>query len=357
MKKPIIIAFALIFALFGLGSGIAIYHLITTTENLRHLISLHEIDDIRQELSFGLQKIENYSFSSADFFARHLDEIADKAEIVDNALERCHECHHEPAVQAELAMVGEMINEYQRQLSYLITTASDNKRRRDLQLRVANQGNAIHDQVQDMGARAAKTLTIKTSLVMQNIDRSHMILAATLALTFLVALVIVRILTGLITRPINELLTAANKITNGELGYQSGYQGRAEFKSLIATFNQMSESLALKEQKIKDNLDKLSHLNFMTLPLHSAKDTTIIFNYLRSGINTLLKVDYVGILLAEEENGQLAVKEKLTQQDIADRVGSSREMVSRILKDLKAGGYISIENKQITIKEKLPHNW
>jgi CRP/FNR family cyclic AMP-dependent transcriptional regulator len=61
--------------------------------------------------------------------------------------------------------------------------------------------------------------------------------------------------------------------------------------------------------------------------------------------------------LAEEENGQLAVKEKLTQQDIADRVGSSREMVSRILKDLKAGGYITIENKQITIKEKLPHNW
>jgi len=303
MKKPIIIAFALIFALFGLGSGVAIYHLITTTDNLRHLISLHEIDDIRQELSFSLQKIENYSFSSADFFAGHLDEIADTAKIVDNALERCHECHHEPAVRAELALVGERINEYQRQLSYLITTASEGKRRRDLQLRVVSQGNAIHDQIQNMSARAAKTLTIKTSVVMQNIDRSYMILAATFALTFLVALVIFRILSGFITRPINELLTAANKITKGELGYQSSYQGRAEFKSLIASFNQMSESLALKQQKIKDNLDKLSHLNFMTLPLPSAQDTTTIFNYLRSGINTLLEVDYVGILLAAEENG------------------------------------------------------
>ncbi len=116
------------------------------------------------------------------------------------------------------------------------------------------------------------------------------------------SVVISRILTGLITKPIKELLTATNKITNGEFGYQTDYQGSAEFKSLIATFNEMSGSLARKEKKIQDNLDKLSHLNLMTLPLHSAQNTIIILNYLRSGINALLKVDHVGILLAEEEN-------------------------------------------------------
>jgi CRP/FNR family cyclic AMP-dependent transcriptional regulator len=61
--------------------------------------------------------------------------------------------------------------------------------------------------------------------------------------------------------------------------------------------------------------------------------------------------------LAEPEDGQLVVKEKLTHQDIADRVGSSREMVSRILKDLKTGGYVSIQDKRITIKEKIPQHW
>ncbi len=61
--------------------------------------------------------------------------------------------------------------------------------------------------------------------------------------------------------------------------------------------------------------------------------------------------------LAEDENGQLIVKEKLTHQDIADRVGSSREMITRILKDLKAGGYIEIEDRHITIKGTLPHGW
>ncbi len=61
--------------------------------------------------------------------------------------------------------------------------------------------------------------------------------------------------------------------------------------------------------------------------------------------------------LAEPDDGQLVVREKLTQQDIADRVGSSREMVSRILKDLKTGGYIKIQDKRILIKEKIPHHW
>ena len=58
-----------------------------------------------------------------------------------------------------------------------------------------------------------------------------------------------------------------------------------------------------------------------------------------------------------DEVGEKLVTEKLTQQDIASRVGATREMVHRILKELKAGGYISIEGKHITIEKKLPPGW
>jgi CRP/FNR family cyclic AMP-dependent transcriptional regulator len=58
-----------------------------------------------------------------------------------------------------------------------------------------------------------------------------------------------------------------------------------------------------------------------------------------------------------EQVGDKLVTEKLTQQDIALRVGATREMVHRILKELKTGGYISIEGKQITIEKKLPPGW
>lgn len=61
--------------------------------------------------------------------------------------------------------------------------------------------------------------------------------------------------------------------------------------------------------------------------------------------------------LAKDEGGKLVVPEKMTQQDIADRVGASRDMISRIFKDLTIGGYVTIENRTITIHRKPPARW
>ena len=59
--------------------------------------------------------------------------------------------------------------------------------------------------------------------------------------------------------------------------------------------------------------------------------------------------------LAEERgDGTLFIPDKLTQQDIADRVGASREMVARILKDLTIGEYIRFEGRHIIINTRLP---
>jgi CRP/FNR family cyclic AMP-dependent transcriptional regulator len=61
--------------------------------------------------------------------------------------------------------------------------------------------------------------------------------------------------------------------------------------------------------------------------------------------------------LAVEHDGRLQIPEKLTQQEIAERVGASRDMVSRIFRDLTAGGYIKVENRIITITKKPPARW
>ena len=63
------------------------------------------------------------------------------------------------------------------------------------------------------------------------------------------------------------------------------------------------------------------------------------------------------LALAVEREGRIIVPERLTQQDIAERVGASRDMISRLLKDLVAGGYLVIQNHMITILKKPPHGW
>ena len=48
---------------------------------------------------------------------------------------------------------------------------------------------------------------------------------------------------------------------------------------------------------------------------------------------------------------------KLTQQDIADHVGASREMVSRIFKELTRGGYVALVGGRIRLLRTPPAAW
>lgn len=64
----------------------------------------------------------------------------------------------------------------------------------------------------------------------------------------------------------------------------------------------------------------------------------------------------------EGEQGPASVQapvqlNQITHQQIASRVGASREMVSRLLKDLEKGGYVELGIKRITLKKKLPARW
>jgi CRP/FNR family cyclic AMP-dependent transcriptional regulator len=61
--------------------------------------------------------------------------------------------------------------------------------------------------------------------------------------------------------------------------------------------------------------------------------------------------------MATEKDGKLVIAEKLSKRDIANRVGATREMASRVFRELVSSGYISLENKRITIAKRLPQLW
>ena len=62
-------------------------------------------------------------------------------------------------------------------------------------------------------------------------------------------------------------------------------------------------------------------------------------------------------LATPQEDGTKRITERLTHQEIASRTGCSREMVSRILKDLENGGYVRMENRRIVLMQTLPARW
>ena len=56
-------------------------------------------------------------------------------------------------------------------------------------------------------------------------------------------------------------------------------------------------------------------------------------------------------------DGSRHIPERLTHAEIAARVGCSREMVSRLLKDLEKGGYITLDGRGLTLLRPLPTGW
>ena len=55
--------------------------------------------------------------------------------------------------------------------------------------------------------------------------------------------------------------------------------------------------------------------------------------------------------------GERVILRPITHQDIANRVGSSREMVSRLLKEMEKAGYIALGVKRIELLKKPPAHW
>lgn len=113
-------------------------------------------------------------------------------------------------------------------------------------------------------------------------------------------------------------------------------------------------------------LTKQSFLKFVSdypeITLTMMRDLAKRVADLADEVSSLALLDVYGrtVKLLNEnarEEGDRLITDRFTHQEIANRVGSSREMVSKILKDLRVGGYISVEQKRFILNRELPARW
>lgn len=95
------------------------------------------------------------------------------------------------------------------------------------------------------------------------------------------------------------------------------------------------------------------------IALRMMKGLTNRLRDLTDEVKSLALMDVYGriartlLKLAEEHDGQLLISQ-LSRKDLANMVGSSREMVSRVLRELERKGHIKIKGKSITLCDRLP---
>jgi len=159
--------------------------------------------------------------------------------------------------------------------------------------------------------------------------------------------------------------------------YLSDEHGKELILSIKGPGNYFGE-LALDENLRSASVMTLEPSQFAVLPraefktfvlLHAEVAMRLFQNLARvargmnDNVRSLAMMDVYGrvarmlLELAVEKDGKMIIPERLTQKDIASRVGASREMINRILRDLTVGGYVSVDSGHITINKAPPARW
>jgi CRP/FNR family cyclic AMP-dependent transcriptional regulator len=111
-----------------------------------------------------------------------------------------------------------------------------------------------------------------------------------------------------------------------------------------------------------------------TLEVHLREDPAFAFELLNKvirrarsatmGLRQIALNDVYGRLkalleeLAElQVDGTAVIRERLTHKDLAQRLGCTREMVSRVMKSLLDGGYVVMDSDRLLLAKALPVRW
>ncbi|MBU0676045.1 MAG: EAL domain-containing protein [Proteobacteria bacterium] len=243
MKKKILAALFLLFLIFSAGAVLSIYYISNTTTTLNRLITLHQIEDLRQHLIISIQTTQSDLYTVKTLLANKVDTIVDNITKLEDAANTCGDCHHEPEVERGLNEISTLILSYQNALSYYITSSANRERIEKLKLDTAEIGNKLLNLTSNMSMMASQKLAIATQGVMDKIKHVRMILYFTLAITFILGVLISIILIRSITRPIEKLVMATRAISDGDLTYEVDVDDSTEFGELARHFNEMSHAL------------------------------------------------------------------------------------------------------------------
>lgn len=301
MKKKIILSLFFLFLLFTMGAVMTMFYILRVTTRLDTLITLHQVEILRQDLVINVQTVQSHLYTLGTSFGKELDVIVENVATLDNAVQKCSGCHHSPEITSKIKIIQDLTEQYKEALSTFITTTAGRERVERLQIVAANIGNMILAKTQEMAIIANQRLNDKTIAAIKDVSSSRIILIVTLLLCFFIALAIAASLTREVTEPVSELLKATRKIKTGELGYTTSYAGKDEFKELLESFNDMSITLNENNKKIIQHLVRLSGLYRITLSFHAITNIEDIYKEVSYGIAELVEIEQCGVILLDKD--------------------------------------------------------
>jgi len=250
MKKRIIISLFALFAFLTAGTIIAIVYMASNASGLKNIIMLHEVEQLRRSLVISIQNVQTtlYTYNTPD--ASDLDFIVREVANLDQIAQKCTSCHHSPKLTEQIENVQSLVRDYEGHLSYYLTSSANPIRTFRLKTEAAHIGQRLIVMTEAMSHSATKSLTELSEDAMARVNNVMTILLITVAITFILGVMVAINLAKSITRPVHELVEATGKISSGQFGSTISFHDNTEFGELAEHFNTMSMT-------IKEGYDKI----------------------------------------------------------------------------------------------------
>ncbi|MEW6601674.1 MAG: PAS domain S-box protein, partial [Nitrospirota bacterium] len=256
MKKKIILSLFALLLFFSVGAVLGVKYISSTTSELKRLIELYQVEELRRSLIIDIQSVQADLLSVDTPFASELDAIVDNMLSLERSAEKCSSCHHPQNLADRIINMQSIMKDYQTSLSYFLTASSNSGRILQLKKDTVALGNKLIEETGHMSHSATTSLDEKTETAMANISYVKTILFATVIVTLLLSILVAIRLINSVTKPINALVNATRMITSGEYGTSIDVKDKTEFGELAEHFNAMSTGIKEAYENIKKEISE-----------------------------------------------------------------------------------------------------
>ena len=259
MRRKIILSLFALLVFMASGTVIAVLYMASNTSQLKNIIMLHEIEELRRSLIIKIQNVQTNLYTVKPDYSRDFDFIVNEASDLNETARKCSSCHHKPDLARQIETVQSRIKDYETSLSYYLTASANADRIAKLKLDSASIGSELIKLAEDMSHSATKNLAGLTVDTMKRMNHVTTILLITIVVTFILGILVSVNLARSITNPVNELVNATRMIGSGEYGSTIDYKDRTELGELAEHFNFMSVAIKDGYDKIQKEMTERQH--------------------------------------------------------------------------------------------------
>jgi two-component system, NtrC family, sensor histidine kinase AtoS len=252
MKKKIIIGMSLFSLLFMVGGVYIIYTVQRATSKLDKLITLHEVEILRENLSIGVKRVQADLSLQNTHYARGAYITVKNVRSMSQAADTCFGCHHSEKVMQRLTDLKSHIEQYKVAISRVLTLRAGPERVKIAQENAVRIGDDLTRKIDEMIDFTRRRLSEKTKMGLRDIAGTKTILFVLVAVGPLLAIGLASVFIKGFTKPVDTILMAIRRLKGGNLDYRiSGLSD--EFGEVASAFNEMAGSLRENIYKIEDS--------------------------------------------------------------------------------------------------------